>query len=116
MLCSALALSKLYLANDARIHAIAVKGDLIQGESKRIVTRSQAKANPDRYVMVPANVKILKLLINEANNDIDAEYGKKMATAAAATAYSDSEDEWEDGEDEFAYLSGISDLKWSDNT
>jgi hypothetical protein len=60
---STYALSLLLTNLDPRLMQIQLKGDLIITSERRIVTRSRAKANPDRYTMVPAPVKIIKLLL-----------------------------------------------------
>lgn len=59
------ALAHLYSLGDPRLAAITVKGDLIIPSSDRVVTRSRAKANPDRFTTVSVPVKILKLLVDE---------------------------------------------------
>ncbi|RMZ84752.1 hypothetical protein DV737_g1018, partial [Chaetothyriales sp. CBS 132003] len=59
------ALSKLFDLQDDRIKQVGVNGDLIVENTGRIKTRSQAKLNPDRYTTIPADLKILKLLVEE---------------------------------------------------
>ena len=87
---SVLALSKLYTLEDPRLAETMVRGDLIVPTSDRIMTRSKARQStstsrpysmipapllilthiqdPDRYTMVPAPVKIVKLLIEELSS------------------------------------------------
>lgn len=92
-----------------------VKGDLIVPKSDRIMTRSRAKASksflpyqaavpvfqflmesdPDQYTIVPASLKIIKVLIEEL---LSASGVQNAATALAAAEYADEEDDdgWED--------------------
>ena len=96
------ALTKLYGLDDPRIGQVSVKGDLIVQETGpgRIKTRSQAKANPDRWTTIPANVKILKVLVEELTNASSSRFNPSGAAAAAAAGLdsegSDDADEWED--------------------
>ena len=61
-----MALVAIYHAHDARFAAITVNGDLIiDPTTTRIKTRSMAKANPIRYTAISAELKLIKLLINE---------------------------------------------------
>ncbi|KAI1432222.1 armadillo-type protein [Xylaria sp. CBS 124048] len=114
-----IALSKLYSLNDARVAQTMVKGDLIITTSDRIMTRSRAKqsmaqpdlssiltplniiADPDRYTIIPAPLKILKVLIEEllsASGFTSAPGG--ASAAAAELADEDNEnDGWEDDPD-----------------
>lgn len=93
-----IALSKLYSLNDARIAQITVKGDLIVGaDDGRIKTRSRAKQNPDQYTIVPATLKIVKVLIEELLSASGARAAANVASAAVASAEVESDDEaWED--------------------
>jgi importin-9 len=91
-----LALSKLYNLGDPRIQQVGVKGDLIVQESGRIKTRSQAKANPDRWTTVPANLKILKVLVEELTNAASNRFNPSAAAAALDSEGSEDGDEWED--------------------
>lgn len=82
-----IALSKIYSLHDPRLHNITVKGDLIvqpptNSSSARIKTRSQARLNPDTYTSIPADLKILKLLVDELKNA--AISGSGFETAGAA--------------------------------
>jgi hypothetical protein len=88
-----------------------VKGDLIIPTSNRIMTRSKAKLSkdglyfapppltrpdPDRYTVIPASLKIIKVLIEEL---LSASGVQNAATAAAAAEFADEEaddDNWED--------------------
>jgi hypothetical protein len=98
-----IALSKLYSLNDARLAQISVKGDLIiNADDGRIKTRSRAKQNPDQYTMVPAPLKIVKLLIDELLSASGANAAANAAAAAISNAdfdYDDDEEGWEDDND-----------------
>lgn len=77
-----------------------VKGDLIIPASDRIVTRSQAKSNPDQYTIIPAPLKILKVLIEELLSASGLQTAANAAAAAAAEfADDDGDDGWEDDPD-----------------
>jgi importin-9 len=90
------ALSKLYSLEDPRIQQISVKGDLIMQETGRIKTRSHAKANPDRWTAIPANLKILKVLVEELTNASLTPFDPSAAAAALDSEGSEDGDEWED--------------------
>lgn len=112
-MASVIALSKIYSLNDPRICQTTVKGDLIVPKSDRIMTRSRAKnsehsdflqqcaridriPDPDQYTIVTAQLKIIKVLIEEL---LSASGAQTAATAAAAAEYADDEgddDGWED--------------------
>lgn len=89
--------------NDQRIAQIEVKGDLIVPKSDRIVTRSRAKETPDQFTAVSAQLKILKVLVEEL---LSASGNRPMDAAAAAELDDDDEDDgdWEDDPDEFLDL------------
>ncbi|KAI9158233.1 Importin subunit beta-5 [Paramyrothecium foliicola] len=96
-----IALSKLYSLNDPRLAQTMVKGDLIvQADDGRIKTRSRAKQNPDQYTIVPATLKIVKVLIEELLSASGAGAAANAASAAVASAAFDDEDDddegWED--------------------
>lgn len=90
------ALSKLYSLDDPRIRQTGVKGDLIVQESSRIKTRSQAKANPDTWTTIPADLKILKVLADELTNAPSNRFNPSAAAAALDSEGSEDGDEWED--------------------
>ena len=103
---SVVALSKLYDLNDPRIADIQVKGDLIVPKSDRIMTRSRAKDQPDTYTAVSAQLKIIKVLVEEL---LSASGNRALDAAAAGVdgaADDDDEDdeEWEDDPEEFLDL------------
>jgi importin-9 len=99
-------LSKLYDLNDPRIAEIQVKGDIIMPKSDRIMTRSRAKEQPDTYTAVSAQLKIIKVLVEEL---LSASGNRALDAAAAGVdgaADDDEEDdeEWEDDPEEFLDL------------
>lgn len=89
------ALTKLYELHDQRLMAVLVKGELIVPTSDRIMTRSKARANPDRYTMVPAPLKILKVLVEE----LGSAGGDGQINVAGTNGLLDDDDE-DDVEDE----------------
>lgn len=100
------ALSKIFALHDPRVRAITVKGDLIveANPTGRIKTRSQAKLNPDRWTAVPADLKILKIMVDELASAATSRYPSLAVAEAAAAADAldeedadaDDADEWED--------------------
>lgn len=98
-----IALSKLFELNDPRISEIQVKGDMIIPASDRIMTRSRARQNPEQYTIISAQLKIVKVLVDEL---LSASGSARNIDAAAAAELEDDEDEegeWED--DDFLDLS-----------
>ncbi|KAF2460958.1 putative importin 9 [Lineolata rhizophorae] len=102
-----IALSKLYDLQDPRLAQIQVKGDLIVPQSDRIMTRSRTLQNPDQYTVVSAQLKIMKVLVDEllsaagggpqgmaARSGLAA--AQQMAAEEAAEEDEDDDDEWED--------------------
>ena len=55
-------------SNDTRLQDINVRGDWIENEAR---TRSQKRANPDEWTIVPVLVKLFKLLIQELASNMD---------------------------------------------
>lgn len=103
-----IALSKLYSLNDVRLSQIMVKGDLMVGgedDDGRIKTRSRAKHNPDQYTVIPATLKIIKVLIEELLSASGAQAAANAASAAVAAhaeaeaGGDDDDDGWEDDDD-----------------
>ncbi|KAK4161005.1 importin subunit beta-5 [Cladorrhinum sp. PSN259] len=95
-----IALSKIYSLGDARVAQTMVKGDLVIPTSDRIMTRSRAKLNPDQYTIIPASLKILKLLVDELLSASGVQ-GASNAAAAAAAEFADADEDdgdegWED--------------------
>jgi importin-9 len=97
-------LSKIFALHDARVKAVQVKGDLIvePAQSGRIKTRSQAKLNPDRWSSIPADLKILKIMVDELASAATSRFPDLASAQAAADALdeeddaADDADEWED--------------------
>lgn len=116
---SVIALSKLYDLKDHRLAEIQVKGELIPNTDGRIMTRSRARTStsfnhkhrqtpltkptdPDRWTIVPATLKILKVLIVELQSATGAPLD---ANAAAELAEEGSDDgSWEDEPNPFVDL------------
>jgi len=122
---SVIALSKLYALNDQRLSQMMVKGDLIVPEDDIIVTRSRSKQSmssqdpcyfrscfplfanrttgPDQFTIIPASLKILKVLIQEivsaSGNRSAAGVAAGLARAAAELDEDDGDDNWEDDPD-----------------
>jgi hypothetical protein len=120
---SVIALSKLFSLNDPRISQIMVKGDLIVAQDDgRIKTRSRAKQSmfpfhsplpllsvstklttldPDQYTIIPASVKIIKVLVEEMISASGARAASNAAAMAVAAAEfeDDGDDNWEDDDD-----------------
>ncbi|DAA76939.1 TPA_exp: Uncharacterized protein A8136_7168 [Trichophyton benhamiae CBS 112371] len=95
-----IALSKLYQLDDPRIAEIQVKGELIIQDTGRIKTRSQSRKNPDRYTVISAPLKIIKVLIEELSS---ASGGRDIRGAAGLSGSQldelesdDENDDWED--------------------
>ncbi|CAG9956264.1 unnamed protein product [Clonostachys rosea f. rosea IK726] len=112
-----IALSKIYSLNDPRLAQISVKGELIMNDDGRIKTRSRARQsmyqardplfdpagpNPDQYTIIPAPLKIIKLLIDELFSASGARAAADAASAAIANADypEDDDDEGWENEDE----------------
>jgi hypothetical protein len=116
---SVIALSKLYDLKDPRLADVQVKGELIPNTDGRIMTRSRARTStsfnhkhrqtpltkptdPDRWTIVPATLKILKVLIVELQSATGAPLD---ANAAAELAEEGSDDgSWEDEPNPFVDL------------
>lgn len=107
------ALSKLYELHDERLGNINVKGDLIVQQSNMIMTRSKAKRHPDQYTIIPAPLKIIKVLIDELSS------ASAIAGGPGALApnpdddddeeeVSDDDGEWEDEDPTLTASLGVS--------
>ncbi|KAI0482484.1 armadillo-type protein [Xylariaceae sp. FL0804] len=97
-----IALSKLYSLNDSRVAQTMVKGDMIMPESDRIMTRSRAKQTPDQFTVIPAPLKVLKVLIEELLSASGATMSAADAAALAVSEFADEnndDDGWEDDPD-----------------
>lgn len=95
---SVIALSKLYSLHDSRIASIQVKGDLIVPRSNRIMTRSRARQAPDQHTTVPAQLKILKILVEELLPPPSAGGVSGLASTGAKDNDDDDDDDEEDGD------------------
>jgi hypothetical protein len=126
-----IALSKLYDLKDPRLAQVQVKGDLIPNTDGRIMTRSRAKTStsshvahrplipdsaanhrpyigPDQWSIIPATLKILKVLIVELQSASGAALDASAAAELAEDEGSDDQD-WEDEPNPFVDLgSGFS--------
>ena len=94
---AALAEHKQHLAN------IQVKGDLIVPKSDRIMTRSRARQTPDEYTMISAQLKIIKVLVEE----LVSASGNRTIDPADADDLEDEDDDdgdWEDDPNDFIDL------------
>ncbi|PNS18454.1 Importin subunit beta-5 [Sphaceloma murrayae] len=103
-----IALTRLYDLQASPITNLTVKGDLIVTQSSRIITRSRAKQTPTQFTSIPADQKIIKILIEEL---IPPGGGAepKSAHSAAADGSGQGEDEeddeeWEDDPHDFLDL------------
>ena len=100
---SVVALSKLYELNDSRIADIQVKGDLVVPKSDRIMTRSRARTTPDQYTTISAQLKIIKVLVEEL---LSGSSNRALDAGASAELDDDDEDDgdWEDDPNDFLDL------------
>ncbi|XP_065451174.1 importin-9 isoform X2 [Chrysemys picta bellii] len=84
-------------SDDKRLQDIRVKGEEIFNMDEGIRTRSKSAKNPERWTNIPLLIKILKLIINELSNAMEANASRQTA---ADWSQDDSNDMWEDREDE----------------
>uniref|UniRef100_A0A8C3RYT7 Importin N-terminal domain-containing protein n=1 Tax=Chelydra serpentina TaxID=8475 RepID=A0A8C3RYT7_CHESE len=84
-------------SDDKRLQDIRVKGEEIFNMDEGIRTRSKSAKNPERWTNIPLLVKILKLIINELSNAVEANASRQTA---ADWNQDDSNDMWEDRDDE----------------
>ena len=100
---SVVALCKLYDLQDPRLAEVQVKGDLLVTQSNRIMTRSRARAQPDQYTSVSAQLKIIKVLVEEL---LSGSGPRSLDAAAAAELDEELSDdgEWEDDPADFLDL------------
>ncbi|KAK5687494.1 hypothetical protein LTS10_001632 [Elasticomyces elasticus] len=98
------ALTKLYELHDPRLVEIRVKGDLIVPKTDRIMTRSRARQQPDQYTTISAQLKIVKVLVEE----LLTASGNRPLNAADAAELDDDDGEddgdWEDDGEGFLDL------------
>ncbi|KAL1303770.1 hypothetical protein AAFC00_007109 [Neodothiora populina] len=90
-----MALCNLYNLHDPRLSQIHVKGELIHNPnaSGRIMTRSRAKQMPDTYTIIPASLKIVKVLVEELLSASGNSARQNALDAAAAAELEAEEDE-----------------------
>ncbi|CAI4061766.1 hypothetical protein N7582_001954 [Saccharomyces uvarum] len=107
-----IALIKLFLLDDARLHKLMVNGDLIPYDGDLIITRSMAKKMPDKYVQVPLYTKIIKLFVSELGFQNKQPNPEQLITTDIAkdAANNDNDDDndadnddWEDVDDVLDY-------------
>lgn len=99
---NALALGKLFALADSRIEKLIVNGDIIPYEGDKIITRSMAKNMPERYTLIPAPLKILKLLVGELDfqcQQPSAEDYLPDKSGDIGDGDGDGDDGWEDLDD-----------------
>ncbi|KAJ8778541.1 hypothetical protein J1605_013510 [Eschrichtius robustus] len=85
-------------ADDKRLQDIRVKGEEIYGLDEGTRTRSKSAKNPERWTNIPLLVKILKLIINELSNVMEANAARQAAPAE--WSQDDSSDMWEDQDED----------------
>lgn len=74
------------------------EGEEIYGLDEGVRTRSKAAKNPERWTNIPLLVKILKLIINELSNLLEASAARQAAPAE--WSQDDANDMWEDQEED----------------
>ncbi|XP_049714232.1 importin-9 isoform X2 [Elephas maximus indicus] len=99
-------------ADDKRLQDIRVKGEEIYSVDEGIRTRSKSAKNPERWTNIPLLVKILKLIINELSNVMEANAARQAAPAE--WNQDDSNDMWEDQEEEEEEEDGLAGQLLSD--
>ncbi|XP_036926391.1 importin-9 isoform X3 [Sturnira hondurensis] len=85
-------------ADDRRLQDIRVQGEEVHSADEGVRTRSKAAKNPERWTNIPLLVKILKLVINELSNAMEANAARQAAPAE--WGQDDSNDMWEDQEED----------------
>lgn len=101
---SVIALTKLYDLDDPRLSQVHVKGDLIVPQSDRIMTRSRARQNPDQYTVIPASLKVVKVLVEELLSASGANQNMEAAAAAGLDDEGSDDGDWEDESNPFLDL------------
>jgi len=79
---------------------------MIMPTSTRIMTRSRARANPDQYTIIPAPLKIVKILVDELLSNNVSRSVETLAPASElekAESVGSGDSDWED-EDGFLDL------------
>ncbi|KAG7795611.1 hypothetical protein KL929_003962 [Ogataea haglerorum] len=90
---------EIYKLDDARLKRTLVNGDVLPNQvpDDVIVTRSMARKMPIRYEQVGADVKIVRLLLNEYKFQVRS--AQKTEQAQNAQPADDDDDGWEDLDD-----------------
>ncbi|KAJ2139617.1 hypothetical protein IW139_000417 [Coemansia sp. RSA 353] len=127
---SAVALTRLFTLNDARINSLVVPGDLIPNAANngKIVTRSMSRTNPDQFTQIPASAKIIKLLLAEIEMDVESTFARSGGAGLSAVIDEDEldndggDDGWEDDggdglgdTDAFGYLDDLAGSDFDDD-
>lgn len=89
------ALVHIYNLHDERLSSTQVQGDLIMPKDDRIRTRSRAKAVPDQYTIIPASLKLIKVLVAELAN-ASSPVRPTMSNGTSKVEEGSDDDEWED--------------------
>lgn len=89
------ALANIYNLHDERLSRIQVQGDLIMPKDDRIRTRSRAKAVPDQYTIIPASLKLIKVLVAELAN-APSPVRPNISNGTSKVEEDSDDDEWED--------------------
>ena len=90
-----IALANIYNLHDERLSRIQVQGNLIMPKDDRIRTRSRAKSVPDQYTIIPASLKLIKVLIAELAN-ASSPVRPTMSNGTGKVEEVSDDDEWED--------------------
>lgn len=97
---------KIFEINDENVKQILVDGDALphQLDDGVIITRSMTKRMPIKYKQIPADAKIISLLIDELKNEITSNDSGNQSYHHhhhhyEETVDNDEEDGWEDMED-----------------
>lgn len=98
---NSLALAKIFTLGDPRISNLVVNGEIIPYDGDMIITRSMAKAMPDRYNQISAALKILKLLVGELQFQCQQPSADDFANGEENNEVQADDDEegWEDMDD-----------------
>jgi hypothetical protein len=113
---SVTALATIYNLHDPRLRQITVQGDLVVDTSSRIKTRSMAKNAPIQYTAVSADLKLVKVLVNELVPYTDHSFGASVKSpttpsfpGGAPLTRTRSEDSWESEPDDSGLMARMSD-------
>ncbi|KAM0754424.1 ARM repeat-containing protein [Meredithblackwellia eburnea MCA 4105] len=116
---STVGLMQLYLSQRPSLQQIQVKGDLLLTEvnSNKIMTRAQAKKNPDQFPPIPFPAKALKILLHDvqrAGDDATLSKADGGIDELEDAESDDGDDDWADegaefktGDDDLDFLSDM---------